>query len=373
VAGPDFDTEIKQLQATMKTIGQVLDLDAMRVEIADLGEQVAAPDLWDDQENATRVTGRLSLLQGELDRFTELQSRIDDLELMVELGREEDDAETLSDAERELGRIHKSVESLEIRTLLSGEYDAREALVTIRSGAGGVDAADFAEMLMRMYTRWAEQHRYPVEVFDTSYAEEAGLKSATFAIHAPYAYGTLSVEAGTHRLVRISPFDNQGRRQTSFAAVEVVPVLEQTDEIDIPDEEIRTDVYRSGGPGGQSVNTTDSAVRLTHIPTGVVVSCQNEKSQLQNKASAMVVLKAKLLALKKAEEKAQLDEMRGDVQASWGDQMRNYVLNPYQIVKDLRTGHESGNPQAVFDGELDDFLEAGIRWRRGAEKAAADA
>ena len=190
--------------------------------------------------------------------------------------------------------------------------------MTIRSGAGGVDAADFAEMLMRMYTRWAEQHKYPVEVFDTSYAEEAGLKSATFAVHAPYAYGTLSVEAGTHRLVRISPFDNQGRRQTSFAAVEVVPVLEQTDEIEIPDEEIRIDVYRSGGPGGQSVNTTDSAVRLTHIPTGIVVSCQNEKSQLQNKASAMIVLKAKLLALKKAEEKAQLDEMRGDVQAIVG-------------------------------------------------------
>ncbi len=370
VAGPDFDSEIKQLQATMSTIGQVLDLDAMRAEIADLGEQVAAPDLWDDQDNATRVTGRLSLLQGEVDRFIALSGRIDDLELMVQLGREESDAETLTDAERELGKIKKAVESLEIRTLLAGEYDVREALVTIRSGAGGVDAADFAEMLMRMYTRWAEQHNYSVEVFDTSYAEEAGLKSATFAVHAPYAYGTLSVEAGTHRLVRISPFDNQGRRQTSFAAVEVVPVLEQTDEIDIPDEEIRTDVYRSGGPGGQSVNTTDSAVRLTHIPTGVVVSCQNEKSQLQNKASAMVVLKAKLLALKKAEEKAQLDEMRGDVQASWGDQMRNYVLNPYQIVKDLRTGHESGNPAAVFDGDLDDFLEAGIRWRRGAEKAA---
>ena len=292
---------------------------------------------------------------------------------MVELGREENDAETLTDAERELGRIKKAVESLEIRTLLSGEYDAREALVTIRSGAGGVDAADFAEMLMRMYTRWAEQHKYGVEVFDTSYAEEAGLKSATFAIHAPYAYGTLSVEAGTHRLVRISPFDNQGRRQTSFAAVEVVPVLEQTDEIEVPDEDVRVDVYRSGGPGGQSVNTTDSAVRLTHIPTGVVVSCQNEKSQLQNKASAMVVLKAKLLALKKAEEEAQIKELKGDVQASWGDQMRNYVLNPYQIVKDLRTGHESGNPQAVFDGELDDFLEAGIRWRRGADKAAAEA
>jgi peptide chain release factor 2 len=372
VAGPDFDTEIKQLQATMHTIEQVLDLDSMRAEIAQLGEQVAAPDLWDDQANAQRVTGRLSILNGELDRFTELNSRVDDLGLLVEMAQEEGDAESLAESEAELVRVMKAVEALEVRTLLSGEYDIRDALVTIRSGAGGVDAADFAEMLMRMYLRWAEQHKYPVDIFDTSYAEEAGLKSATFAIRAPYAYGTLSVEAGTHRLVRISPFDNQGRRQTSFAAVEVVPVLETTDEIDIPDEDIRTDVYRSGGPGGQSVNTTDSAVRLTHIPTGTVVSCQNEKSQLQNKASAMVVLKAKLLALKKAEEKAHLDGMRGDVQASWGDQMRNYVLNPYQIVKDLRTGFESGNPSAVFDGDLDDFIEAGIRWRRGADRAEAN-
>lgn len=369
VAGTDYDSEIKQLTATMRTIEQVLDLDQMQRDIADLGEQVAAPDLWDDQANATRVTGKLSGLQGQVDRFRALHDRIDDLAVLAELAAEEADAETLAEADAELEKVKKAVEGLEVRTLLNGEYDAREALVSIRAGAGGVDAADFAETLMRMYTRWAEQHGYPVEVFETSYAEEAGLKSATFAIHAPYAYGTLSVEAGTHRLVRISPFDNQGRRQTSFAAVEVVPVLEQTDEIDVPDEEIRVDVYRSGGPGGQSVNTTDSAVRLTHIPTGTVVSCQNEKSQLQNKASAMVVLKAKLLALKKAEEKAHLDGLRGDVQASWGDQMRNYVLNPYQIVKDLRTGFESGNPTSVFDGDLDGFLEAGIRWRRGGDNA----
>jgi peptide chain release factor 2 len=369
VAGPDFETQIKQLQATMHTIEQVLDLATLRGEIADLGEQVAAPDLWDDQANAQRVTGRLSVLQSDLDRFTELQDRLDDLGILLELAQEESDADSMREAESELRKIHKAVEALEVRTLLSGEYDAREALLTIRSGAGGVDAADFAETLMRMYTRWAERNKYPVEVFDTSYAEEAGLKSATFAIHAPYAYGTLSVEAGTHRLVRISPFDNQGRRQTSFAAVEVVPLLEQTDEIEIPEDEVRIDVYRSSGPGGQSVNTTDSAVRLTHIPTGVVVSCQNEKSQLQNKASAMVILKAKLLVLKKAEERAELDELRGDVQGSWGDQMRNYVLHPYQLVKDLRTELESGNPQAVFDGDIDAFLEAGIRWRRGADKA----
>ncbi len=366
----DFPEQIKELGATLTSIEKVLDLDAMQREIDELQEQVGAPDLWDDQANAQRVTGRLSTLQAQLERVQGLRGRIEDLEVLVELAQEEGDADSLAEAESELAKLQQAVESLEVRTLLSGEYDEREALVTIRSGAGGVDAADFAMMLQRMYTRWAERHGYPVEVYDTSYAEEAGIKSTTFAVKAPYAYGTLSVESGTHRLVRISPFDNQGRRQTSFAAIEVVPVLEQTDEIDVPDEEIRVDVYRSSGPGGQSVNTTDSAVRLTHIPTGVVVSCQNEKSQLQNKASAMVILKAKLLALKKAEERAHLDSLRGDVQATWGDQMRNYVLNPYQMVKDLRTEHETGQTQAVLDGEIDDFIEAGIRWRRGQEAAA---
>ena len=367
MATPDFAEQTKALDATLTSIEKVLDLDAIRAEIDDLQQQVGAPDLWDDQANAQRVTGRLSALQAEVERVTGLRGRLDDLEIMHEMAIEEGDAEASAEVDRELVRIQKAIDSLEIRTLLSGEYDERDALVSIRSGAGGVDAADFALMLQRMYIRWAERHGYSVEVYDTSYAEEAGIKSTTFAVKAPYAYGTLSVEAGTHRLVRISPFDNQGRRQTSFAAVEVVPVLEETDEIDIPEEDIRVDVFRSSGPGGQSVNTTDSAVRLTHIPTGTVVSCQNEKSQLQNKASAMVILKAKLLALKKAEERAQLDELRGDVQASWGDQMRNYVLNPYQMVKDLRTEYETGNTQAVLDGEIDDFIEAGVRWRRGQE------
>jgi peptide chain release factor 2 len=247
---------------------------------------------------------------------------------------------------------------------MTGEWDKRAAVVSIRSGAGGVDAADFAEMLLRMYLRWAERHNYPTRVLDTSYAEEAGLKSATFEVDAPYAYGTLSVEAGTHRLVRISPFDNQGRRQTSFAAVEVIPLIEQTDHVDIPESELKVDVFRSTGPGGQSVNTTDSAVRLTHIPTGIVVSMQDEKSQIQNRAAALRVLQSRLLMLRKEQEAAQKKEMAGDVKASWGDQMRSYVLQPYQMVKDLRTEHESGNPSAVFDGEIDDFIDAGIRWRR---------
>jgi peptide chain release factor 2 len=372
VAGPDFDADLKALDATLTSIEKVLDVPAMKRDIADLGEQVAAPDLWNDQANAQKVTSRLSRLEADLDRLTGLRTRVDDLAVLIELARDENDADTLAEAEREIASLTKSIQSLEVRTLLSGEYDEREALVTIRSGAGGVDAADFAEMLQRMYLRWAERHGYPTEVYDTSYAEEAGLKSTTFGVKAPYAYGTLSIETGTHRLVRISPFDNQGRRQTSFAAVEVVPVLEQTDEIDVPEEELRIDVYRSSGPGGQSVNTTDSAVRITHIPTGTVVSCQNEKSQLQNKASAMVILKAKLLALKKAEERAEIDALRGDVQGSWGDQMRSYVLHPYQMVKDLRTLYESGNTSGVFDGEIDDFIEAGIRWRRTGQQAGQD-
>ena len=233
---------------------------------------------------------------------------------------------------------------------------------------GGVDAADWAEMLLRMYTRWAEKAGYSVDIYDISYAEEAGIKSATFVVHGEYTYGTLSVEQGAHRLVRISPFDNQGRRQTSFAEVEVLPVVEQTDHIEVPDSEIRVDVYRSSGPGGQSVNTTDSAVRLTHIPTGIVVTCQNEKSQIQNKASAMRVLQAKLLERKRQEERAELDALGAGGNASWGNQMRSYVLHPYQMVKDLRTKYEVNDPSQVLDGEIDGFLEAGIRWRMAEEQ-----
>jgi peptide chain release factor 2 len=348
----------------MASIEAVVDLDTLRAELKRLNDEAAAPDLWDDQAKAQQVTSRLSHVQGELTRVENLRRRLDDLDTLYELGTAENDADTLTEAEADLPGVAKAVSEMEVRTLLNGEYDSREALMTIRSEAGGVDAADFAEMLLRMYLRYCERHNYPTEVYDTSYAEEAGIKSATFQVKVPYAYGTLSVEQGTHRLVRISPFDNQGRRQTSFAGVEVLPVVEQTDHIDIPEDELRVDVYRSSGPGGQGVNTTDSAVRLTHLPTGIVVSCQNERSQLQNKASAMAVLQAKLLDVKRQEEQAKMDALKGDTGGSWGNQMRSYVLHPYQMVKDLRTEYETGNTSAVLDGEIDGFIEAAIRWRR---------
>jgi len=363
---PDRQADIAALDSTLTTVERVLDVEGLRARIEKLEQDASDPNLWDDQSHAQKVTSELSHAQGELRRVEELRQRVEDLPVLYEMAAEEEgasSAEARDEADAELTKLREDIEAMEVRTLLAGEYDEREAVVTIRSGAGGVDAADWAEMLMRMYIRWAEQHKYPVEVFDTSYAEEAGIKSATFAVHAPFAYGTLSVEQGTHRLVRISPFDNQGRRQTSFADVEVLPVTETTDHIEIPDGDIRVDVYRSSGPGGQSVNTTDSAVRLTHIPTGIVVTCQNEKSQLQNKVSAMRVLQAKLLERKRIEERAEMDALKGDGGSSWGNQMRSYVLHPYQMVKDLRTDYEVGNPASVLDGDIDGFLEAGIRWR----------
>ncbi|MGX7827098.1 peptide chain release factor 2 [Actinokineospora sp. 24-640] len=361
---PDVVTDLKDLSATLSSVEAVMDLETLRNQVAALEEQAALPDLWDDPDAAQKVTSQLAHRQGELRRVESLRSRIDDVGVLYELAEEGEDDEARAEADAEREKLRAEIAAMEVRTLLSGEYDGREALVTIRAEAGGVDAADFAEMLLRMYLRWAERHGYPTQVYDTSYAEEAGIKSATFKVSAPYGYGTLSVEQGTHRLVRISPFDNQGRRQTSFAAVEVVPVVEQTDHIDIDEKELRVDVYRSSGPGGQGVNTTDSAVRITHLPSGIVVSCQNERSQLQNKASAMAVLQAKLLERRRLEEQARMDALKDSSSGSWGNQMRSYVLHPYQMVKDLRTEHEVGTPSAVLDGDIDGFLEAGIRWRR---------
>ena len=370
----DFSAEIERLEHTYSSIAAVTDPQALRVRIDELSEKAAAPDLWDDPEAAQVVTSALSHAQAELARVEKLGERIEDLQAMVELAEEEEGDEReaiLDEAGADLEAISKDLADLEIRTLLSGEYDQRDAVVTIRSGAGGVDAADFAQMLLRMYLRWAERHEYPVKVLDTSYAEEDGLKSVTFEVHAPYAYGTLSVEGGTHRLVRISPFDNQGRRQTSFAAVEVIPLIESTDHIEIPETDIRIDVFRSSGPGGQSVNTTDSAVRITHLPTGIVVSMQNEKSQLQNKEAAMRVLRARLLAEQAAQAEAEANAARlSQVRTvDRSERIRTYNF-PENRIADHRTGYKAYNLSNVLDGDLGPVIDSAIVMDEAARLAA---
>jgi len=355
--------DLKALVSTLGSIESVLDPDSMRAALAELEQQAADPELWNDQDRAQRVTRRMASLRADLGRLDALHGRLDDLAAAIEL----EDPDLMAEAATALPALQSDVEQLEIRTLLSGEYDERDALITINSGTGGTDAADWAEMLLRMYLRWAERHEYPTEVFDTSYAEEAGIKSATFVVKAPFAYGTLAGEHGVHRLVRISPFDNQSRRQTSFASVDITPVVEETDDVEIPEDEIRVDVYRSSGPGGQGVNTTDSAVRITHLPTGIVVTCQNERSQIQNRARAMEVLAAKLLELRRqqaADEMGRLKGSRNNAGFGTDDKVRDYVLQPYQMVKDARTGLEVGNTGAVLDGDIDAFIEAEVRWRR---------
>jgi peptide chain release factor 2 len=368
MAAREYAEEIAKINITLQSIEQVLNLPKLIETAADLEAQASVPNLWDDPEKAQVVTSKLSRAQSTINKIQGIRSRLDDLPVMIELAEaEEDRASAYKDIDLELDNLTKTINDLEVQTLLSGEYDDRDALVTIRSEAGGVEAADWAEMLMRMYLRFCERHSYKTDVLETSYAEEAGIKSTTFRVSAPYAYGRLSVEQGTHRLVRISPFDSQSRRHTSFAGVEVVPVVEQNDHIEIDEKDLRVDVYRSSGPGGQGVNTTDSAVRITHLPTGIVVSCQNERSQIQNKATAMAVLQSKLLERRRQEERAKMDALKGDNSGSWGNQMRSYVLAPYQMVKDLRTDYEVGNPSGVLDGDLDGFIEAGIKWRKSRD------
>lgn len=365
----DIQPELQALRDTFADIRDVLDPEGLRARIAELEERAAAPDLWDDPASAQQVTSALSHAQADLNRLSGLEQRLDDVEVLAELAVEGDDEEAAREVRAELVEIGRIIAELEVQTLLDGEFDELPAIMTIRAGAGGDDASDFAEMLLRMYTRWAEQRGYGIKVMDTSYADH-GIKSATVEFDAPYAFGTLSIEAGTHRLVRMSPFNSAGSRETSFAAVEVVPLMEQVDTIEVPESDIRVDVFRSSGPGGQSVNTTDSAVRITHLPTGIVVSCQNEKSQIQNRAAALRVLQSRLLLMRREEENAKKKELAGNITASWGDQMRSYVLAPYKMVKDLRSEFESSNPDRVFDGDLDAFIAAGIRWRK---KAAAEA
>jgi peptide chain release factor 2 len=364
----DRSADLAALDATLSSIEKVLDVPALRVELSDLEAQAGEPDLWDDAAKAQQVTTRLSTVQSDIERVEAYRARLDDLAVLFQMAAEEADEGVAAEADAELATLQREIGSLEVRTLLSGEYDQRHALVQITPGAGGVDSQDWALMLWRMYYRWAERHGYELDVLEWQEAEEAGVKSVVFQVKVPYAYGTLAGEHGVHRLVRISPFDNQSRRQTSFAMVDVTPVVDVADAVEVDEKEIRVDVFRSSGPGGQGVNTTDSAVRITHLPTNIVVSCQNERSQIQNRAAAMIVLQTKLLERKRQEEAEQMDAIRGSkADVAFGSQIRNYVLQPYQMVKDLRTGMESGATGPVLDGEIDDFIEAAVRWRRTGE------
>ena len=354
---------LRDLASRFSQVSIVLNPTNLREAVERLERRAIDQGLWNDQDNAQRVTSELSNKKQLLTRLVEIEGLLEDTSVLMSLAVQEGDSAAAAEVDVDIAQLEALLGSLETETLLSGEYDSRSAVMTIRSGAGGDDATDFSEMLMRMYLRYAEIAGMKSTVMETSYAEGAGIKSASIKFDAPYAYGKLSVESGTHRLVRMSPFNSAGKRQTSFTAVEVLPLIESSDEIDIPESDIRVDVFRSSGPGGQSVNTTDSAVRITHLPTGTVVSCQNEKSQLQNKIEAMRVLQSRLLEIRRMEEDAQKKQLAGDVKASWGEQMRSYVLAPYRMVKDLRTEYEENNPDDVFSGKLDGFISAGIKWR----------
>jgi peptide chain release factor 2 len=336
-----------------------------------LERQAADPSLWDDPEHARSLTTQLSRLQAELERYDGLVRRLEDATAMDELLADEADPEMSADLARAVEELERDVEKLELATLLGGEYDDNDAVATLHAGAGGTESQDWAEMLLRMYLRWAEREHLDVEVDETLFGDEAGIKSATFIVHGPYAYGLLSAERGVHRLVRISPFDAQKRRHTSFANLDVIPLLEETadEDILIDPKDLRIDVYRSTGPGGQSVNTTDSAVRITHLPSGITAACQNERSQLQNRAVAMRILKARLAERMREEQQTKLENLRGERKGiDFGSQIRSYVLAPYRLVKDHRTDVEIGDVDRVLDGDLEELIEAELR--RRAESAS---
>jgi peptide chain release factor 2 len=337
-------------------------LEQKAAELEDLRERVSEPDFWNDPAQAKSVSQKLNRYESIFGLVAELEKALEDAELLVEFG----DDESLAEAAHSLEHVSAELDRLELESLYFGEYDDHAAILTVYAGAGGVDAQDWADMLLRMYERYLTTKGYAVTRDEYTVGEEAGIKSATITVRGDRAYGNLEGERGTHRLVRISPFDSQARRHTAFAGVDVIPDLgDETTEIEISPDDLRIDTYRSQGAGGQHVNTTDSAVRITHLPTGLVAACQNERSQLQNRERAMQMLKAKLLVLARQEAAAQLDEIRGEnVEAGWGRQIRSYVLQPYQMVKDLRTDVELGNVDAVLDGDLDDLVEGYLRWRR---------
>ncbi|MEW9082366.1 peptide chain release factor 2 [Caldanaerobacter subterraneus] len=358
----DYRAEVEQMLHEIKEMGVSLDVEGIKKEIEDIEKQMSDPSFWSDLKKSQELSKKQKALKELLEEYESLLSRCEDLYTLIELGLEEGDESIAEEVEREYKELKKEVENLKIRTLLSGPYDKNNAILSIHAGSGGTEAQDWAEMLLRMYTRWANDKGFEVEILDYLEGEEAGIKSATLLIKGPFAYGYLKGEAGVHRLVRISPFDAAGRRHTSFALVEVIPELEDDIEIEIRPEDLKIDTFRASGAGGQHVNKTESAVRITHLPTGIVVSCQNERSQIQNRETAMKMLKAKLLDLMMKERKEKIEDLKGEHrEAAWGNQIRSYVFQPYTLVKDHRTNYEEGNVNAVMDGEIDGFINAYLK------------
>jgi peptide chain release factor 2 len=369
----DGVASLEDLSARWNAAREYLKIDASRARHALLSEEAQDPNLWNDQDHAREVTTELGRLANDLEAYDALGVAIDDANVLAEFSREalsggDADWSLLDELTASVKSLENEIASLEIMSLFSGPYDENDAIVELHAGAGGVDAQDWTEMLMRMYMRWAERRGFSIEVDEATAGSEAGLLSVTFIVKGRYAYGWLSAERGVHRLVRISPFDSQARRQTSFASMEITPLLaDDAAEVDIDEKDLRVDTFRSSGAGGQHVNTTDSAIRITHLPTGIVVSCQNERSQHQNRARAMQMLESKLAERARAERQAEMDNLSGSRQDNaWGSQIRSYVLAPYQMVKDHRTDHETGNVDAVLDGDLDGFMEAERRRQRAS-------
>lgn len=364
---------VADLRRRLDEARDFLDLEGKAAELSVLREKAGSADLWNDPDEARLVSQRLARYEGLFAKVDGLASGIDDAELLLEMAAEADDAESRQESIDQLSAAASILDELEMESLFFDEYDEADAIISVHAGAGGVDAQDWAEMLARMYQRYLTDSGFNVTVEEVTEGEEAGVKSVTFTVRGDRAYGHLESERGVHRLVRISPFDSNARRHTSFAGVDVVPDLGETAEVEIADDELRIDTYRAQGAGGQHVNKTDSAVRITHLPTGIVVQCQNERSQLQNKNRAMAMLRAKLAERSRLERLDHLDSIRGEQgDAAWGRQVRSYVLQPYQMAKDLRTNHEVGNVQGVLDGDLRGFVEAYLRWRRAEHEVRGD-
>ncbi|HOQ07077.1 MAG TPA: peptide chain release factor 2 [Clostridiales bacterium] len=360
-----FKQEIESLGENIEEMGASLDIARLKLEIEELENKAAEPDFWNDIENSQKVLQRTKALKTKVETYEKLLSDLEDLKVLNELGIEEQDESVIPEVKRELDRLKDAYNKLKLETLLSGQYDRNNAIMTLHAGAGGTEAQDWVQMLLRMYTRWAEDHDYEVRTLDYLDGDEAGIKSVTIQIIGENAYGYLRSEKGVHRLVRISPFDASGRRHTSFASVDVMPELDDEIEVEIRPEDLKIDTYRSSGAGGQHVNKTESAVRITHIPTGIVVACQNERSQIQNRETAMKMLKAKLLELKEREQKEKIEDLKGvQMDIAWGSQIRSYVFCPYTMVKDHRTNYETGDVQAVMDGDLDKFIHAYLSMKK---------